>query len=256
MGYGGNAGAAAILYRGDNPPRKLRYHLGILQEHTTYEAESVGSLLAVHLLSREKDISMVSIGTDSQAVLQTLGNSKKCPRQYIANAVAKQISNIIRKAENNQVQLTMSWVSEHHRVEGNEAVDAEAKKAAEGHLSKEKRLPVLLRGAPLPHSISAIRQAYQHALKGKWRAKWEKSPRFTRLNKFNDTLPSNRFLKSINELSQSHSSIIIQLRSGHVPLNRYLHRIGKSDSASCEQCQDGDEMVQHFILECPAYQWE
>ena len=49
-GLGGKAGAAAVLYREGTSPRVLRYSLGTLAQHTTYEAEAVGLLLDLHLL--------------------------------------------------------------------------------------------------------------------------------------------------------------------------------------------------------------
>ena len=49
-GLGGKAGAVVVLYREGTSPRVLRYSLGTLVQHTTYEAEAVGLLLALHFL--------------------------------------------------------------------------------------------------------------------------------------------------------------------------------------------------------------
>lgn len=51
-GYKGVAGAAAVLMRdNDNEPlAKVRYQLGPLTEHTTFDSEGVGMLLCLHLL--------------------------------------------------------------------------------------------------------------------------------------------------------------------------------------------------------------
>ncbi|KAG2749477.1 hypothetical protein P692DRAFT_201650334, partial [Suillus brevipes Sb2] len=48
---------------------------------------------------------------------------------------------------------------------------------------------------------------------------------------------------------------LFQLRSGHVPLNKYLHRISKSKSPSprCQQCNEREETVHHFLVSCPKY---
>jgi len=37
-GFKGKAGAAAVLYRGGMAPKSLRYCLGTLNEHTSFEA--------------------------------------------------------------------------------------------------------------------------------------------------------------------------------------------------------------------------
>ena len=44
------AGAAAVLYKGHTLVGLLRYHLGSLEQHTTYEAELIGILLGLWLI--------------------------------------------------------------------------------------------------------------------------------------------------------------------------------------------------------------
>jgi hypothetical protein len=51
----------------------------------------------------------------------------------------------------------------------------------------------------------------------------------------------------------------MQLRTGHIPLNFYLKRIGKVDSDKCTNCLLGPNQVQvtetinHFLFECQAH---
>lgn len=52
----------------------------------------------------------------------------------------------------------------------------------------------------------------------------------------------------------------MQIRTGHIPLNFYLRRIGKVDSDKCPKCDANPNNVQvkesinHFIFECQEYQ--
>ncbi|KAG2051098.1 hypothetical protein BDR06DRAFT_959268 [Suillus hirtellus] len=46
------------------------------------------------------------------------------------------------------------------------------------------------------------------------------------------------------------------LRTGHAPLNKHLHRIGKAERPSCPHCRDTEESVFHFLTTCPQYQRE
>lgn len=55
-GFEGGIGAAAVLYRGNNEPKTLKYHLGPATEHTVYKGEGVGAMLGMELLRREKDM--------------------------------------------------------------------------------------------------------------------------------------------------------------------------------------------------------
>ncbi|KAH7918413.1 hypothetical protein BV22DRAFT_985058, partial [Leucogyrophana mollusca] len=63
--------------------------------------------------------------------------------------------------------------------------------------------------------------------------------------------------KLVNKLPRRHTSLLFQLRSNHVPLNKHLHKIGALDvepsSPTCRACGDREETVHHFILTCPAY---
>ncbi|SRR6266851_4388350 len=52
------------------------------------------------------------------------------------------------------------------------------------------------------------------------------------------------------------ASLIFQLRTGHAPLNDYLHRFMKVDSPRCPACGTERETAEHFILRCPKYAHE
>ena len=63
-------------------------------------------------------------------------------------------------------------------------------------------------------------------------------------------------LISDDNLSRNDASRIFQLRAGHVPLNEYLERFKRMDSAQCPACGHPRENVQHFLKDCPAYKHE
>ncbi|KAH7919728.1 hypothetical protein BV22DRAFT_1099089, partial [Leucogyrophana mollusca] len=46
---------------------------------------------------------------------------------------------------------------------------------------------------------------------------------------------------------------LVQLRTGHAPLNKHLHRINRSPTPLCPECQLADETVHHLILTCPGH---
>ncbi|KAG2062751.1 hypothetical protein BDR04DRAFT_986504, partial [Suillus decipiens] len=54
-------------------------------------------------------------------------------------------------------------------------------------------------------------------------------------------------------LPRCQTSIYIQLRTGYTPLNRYLHRLGKTDSTRCPFCPEKNETTHHYLLDCPQY---
>ena len=58
-------------------------------------------------------------------------------------------------------------------------------------------------------------------------------------------------------MTRHQSSLIFQIRSGHFPVNVFLHRINKSDTSICQKCNAEDEVqeetISHFLFECTAY---
>ena len=66
-------------------------------------------------------------------------------------------------------------------------------------------------------------------------------------------LPSTRFQKLVAPLPRRNVSLLIQLRTGHAPLNHHLHTIGRADTQRCLGCGASKETVLHFVLQCPKY---
>jgi hypothetical protein len=67
------------------------------------------------------------------------------------------------------------------------------------------------------------------------------------------SMPSKSFEKLANRLARRHAALLIQLWSGHVPLNKYLHKIGKAVSPMCAECGK-EESVHHYLLTCKRYE--
>ena len=255
-GLDGQVGAAAVMYRTGRGPRVLRYHLGPLTDHTVFEAEAVGLLLALHMLKYECDAPRAIVRLDNQAVLGALHIRKPSPAQAIIDEIIAQMERNWAGASNPAYTLDITWVRGHSGVEGNERVDREAKEAAKGRSSQKRNLPKFLTKAPLPKSISAQRQEFNAGLIRRWKLEWEKSPRHARISRIDPTMPSNGFRKLMAGLSRSQASIIMQLRTGHVLLRKHLSQICKVDTVTCLHCQQDEESVHHYLFECAAWRHE
>lgn len=46
---------------------------------------------------------------------------------------------------------------------------------------------------------------------------------------------------------------MIQLRTGHAPLNLHLHRLRAIESPKCPYCRDQDETIRHYLYQCDAH---
>ena len=114
-------------------------------------------------------------------------------------------------------------------VKGNEAADNLAKEVALGQFSAMVDLPHILRN-PLPVSTSTLKQKYLAKLKELWHKTWEISPWKNRIEQLGDGFPFSNHCKQLCMLTRRQSSLILQLKSTHFPLNTYLHILSKSDT--------------------------
>jgi hypothetical protein len=139
-------------------------------------------------------------------------------------------------------------------IEGNEEADRQAKKAAEGNTdSPTHRLPKVLRKG-LPNSKSAIKQDLNKHLKIEATTTLHKSPQWAKLAGIDPSMPSARYRETVEWLPRKHTSLLIQLRTGHAPLNKHLYTIKCADSPVCSACEDAFETVHHFLIACPAHE--
>jgi len=67
---------------------------------------------------------------------------------------------------------------------------------------------------------------------------------------------NHSFLKLTANYPKWLMSLLINLRTNHIALNKHLHRIGKSDSPHCTHCPQTPETMHHFLFECPKYNQE
>ena len=145
-------------------------------------------------------------------------------------------------------------MSRHDGVQGNECADSKARAVASEGSSLEDELLGTLREHTLLYSLTMLSSAFREALQDRWKSTWAKSPQKGWMDKIDDKLPSHSFLTS--HMSRAQASILMQLRTGHIPLNYFLHKISKVKSPVCPACQLNDETVHHYLFECPGFAYE
>jgi len=182
-GFEGNVGAVAVLYRkgSEEPEKILCFHLGSLKKHTTFEGEAVGSILAAWMLQGRPEVGQTKITsyTDSQVFIKATGARKSGPGQYL---VMEYLGLTETMGNNTDVpyptdttKFALNWVAAHKGVMGNEKVDEEAKRAAQGESSPPEELPPIL-CKRLPYSASAVKQEFAEVQKARWKEAWRDSP--------------------------------------------------------------------------------
>jgi hypothetical protein len=171
-------------------------------------------------------------------------------------AEARRTGQIWKGRTREVIDLRLLWVPGHADFEPNERADEEAKKAVQGDSSPAKHLPPFLRKR-LPGSISAIRQDFTARLQKRWKRRWKTSPPYHNLKSIDNSAPSKKYIKLVRDLDRGQSSLLTQLRTGHIGLNQHLFRIRRSETPSCPNCQGITvESIKHYLLDCPKYREE
>ena len=203
-GYNGGIGATVVLRRLGRRDKILCFHLGSKKEHTVYNGEQVGMILGAELLWREGDVHSVYMGVNNQAAIQaTLSHDS-----HSRHSLTDMFMQVLQKAMecHNIENFKICWVPGHVNVVGNEAVDIEAKKVAEGDMSPTSTLPaVLKRGRNLiclPHNKVALIQANNERLKQYITNDFTSSAHGERIHQIDPILPSGKYAALVNSLPQ------------------------------------------------------
>lgn len=254
-GHSNGVGASAVLYRkgSKTPKAELMVCLGARTEHNTYKAEAAGGNLAMWLLqaANTNPTDRITVYIDNQSLLDALRFPKARSSQWL-------IDGMITSTQEVPGRIKVVWISGHTDVGGNEAADKAAKTAASGTSSRRQELPHILR-KKLSISASAERQAYNEELKLIWQTRWDSSPRAAQFKHIDANYSFTKFKKISFSLNRAQSSILVQIRTGHILLNAYLHRINKSRTSKCPKCwerQGGEratQTVEHYLFECYVY---
>ena len=221
--------------------------------------------MALWLLKGSNRISRfpISIYSDSQAFVKAVRAQRASPGYRLIKEFTGFAEDLVSDSEptRHSHRITLRWIAAHKDVKGNEKADLEAKRAAAAwESSPSEHLPYLLRD-PLPLSTGIAKAEHLNRLREEWRGTWNRSPRRERLEKIDDAFPYEKHRKRTDFLTRVQCSLLFQIRSNHLPLNCYLHRIGKLPSKRCDSCwrrysTETPETVTHFLFECPAFNYE
>jgi hypothetical protein len=70
------------------------------------------------------------------------------------------------------------------------------------------------------------------------------------------TMPSRKYIKATSGLTCCQTSILTQFHTGHIPLNKHLHHINKSESPDCPHCPNILEDATHLLFHCNRYAFQ
>jgi ribonuclease HI len=251
-GIDGQVGAAAVIYRDEEEIGIVRRHLGSLTKHEVYDGEGIGLILGMEFIRRQQHCAgNISFYSDSQPALLATTLRKPAPSHYLWDAFHSLCERTRRK--HSGIEFSLRWIPGHLDIVGNERADEEAKKAAAGDNTPIKEQTNLI-PPRLPYNKSSVIKSGMAKLKQKHILNWTRSPRYAKHRRIDPSTKLNAYHKLTQPLAKTHTSILTQLRTGHVGLNQHLHRIGKAASPTCPLCRRHNETVMHYLLHCPAHE--
>jgi ribonuclease HI len=258
-GIDGYARASAVLFCNDHKVTMLRYRLGPLTEHTVYEAEAVAATMGLHLLKTRTPTMLpahetTEIGIDNHAVIRAKHNESLHSGSHLLRRIQEHADQVKQKMYYPK-KLRMVCIPGHKDIHGNKRADEEPKEAAQGNVSDKKDLPKYLRKKPLRRNKLAVAQAFGKMVKIMWQQECEESHRFERIMAVDDSMPLNSFLKYSKGCNQAQTSILIQLRTARVGLNRHLYQLHQAPDPYCPHCPGEEETVRHYLIDCSYYEW-
>ena len=191
----------------------------------------------LHLLAAACRLTIppASIALDNTAVIQASTLSTSAAGRYLVDASHSAVRQLKRRAPG--LKLTLRRSPGHDGIEGNERAYEEAKIAAGWTSSPGTQLPALLRN-PLPTSASSLKRKFSHHLNTAAAALWNASRHGRRMAELDPSLPSKHYAELVSAIPRRHASLLIKLRTGHVPLQAFLARIGKAIWPTCATCRE------------------
>lgn len=251
-GIGDHVGAAAVssLTRSS----KTTY-MGDSETSTVYAAELQGIKLALQMAVEEAERGhqwhKLVIFTDNQAAIRTFQDPRGKSGAYI---VTEAVALIDRLQVELHVPVEIRWVPAHTGIQGNEAADKAAKRAARQQEGEDSGGDTNVPHSRIYHLQTTLKTWVARYTRAAWSYNWVLEPRGRATFKYTPE-PTHKILYLHRGLNKWQSALLIQMRTEKIGLRDHLWRrkvpgIGRPQ---CE-CGEGRQTVKHVVLSCREHQ--
>ncbi len=210
------------------------HHFKMKDHCTVFQAEIAAIMHAADRLTHHNN-KLITFWSDSLSALQALSN-----RIHRNKSVTDCHKSLTLLAQNNTVQVR--WIKAHIGHWGNEKADQLAKAGTKDGNPVTSLVPISF----IKHLINTKVTNLSH---DRW---------ITNKHAHTDMIIGNHQKKVFHTLNDNMGNRIryrtaISIITGHIGLNKHLHRITRADTPNCPYCTDTEETVAHFIGQCPAF---
>jgi len=201
-------------------------------------------------MAERKEVTRVTVFTDSQATLRRIQSDEPGPGQVLALRTMNWADALARK----NFQVEYRWVPAHKGIEGNEEADQQATKAAYKHCGSYTETQ-----NPLPF-LDYV--SFAHISRRLMEVKWEESKEeIIKLGKKSKHTYRYGLVKrggnsAVMGAKKMIAARFYQLKSGHALIAKYLLRIRKRRDMKCWWCGHEYQTRDHLFKWCKRWKRE
>lgn len=207
--------------------------VGNRTEQNPYTAELIAMAMVMRCMPPRIQGRQITILSSNRSALSAISR----PRQQSGQTSIRQIYEAARTLKDRANLISMIWVPAGADFELGKRAKAAAKRATRLGCSPHSE-PYQAKSTTQNLAIRKQRQNRNHL---------DGVGEFSK--KIDRALPGKHTRSLYDALNKKEARILVQLRTGMVRLNKYLHRIGAAESDLCG-CGQANETVQHFLFRC------
>ncbi|KDQ09211.1 hypothetical protein BOTBODRAFT_643307, partial [Botryobasidium botryosum FD-172 SS1] len=174
-----------------------RLHLGSSDEHTTFEAEVAGTILALNIIRERHNPRDTIIALDNQSAIKAIYFPHNQPGQYLLMLFHQELTRTLAAHPN--INITLQWTPGHEGIIGNELADEHAKKAANGDSQLLPNVCTALT-KPLPVSVAATKASMKTHTRLAIIEHTQTAPRLALTRRIDHTVPNPHLHRTYAQL--------------------------------------------------------
>lgn len=203
------------------------------------------SIMTVELIAISEALSYIEsldhdkyvVFTDSRSSIQHLA---RCTSTFRGRPIAYTVIKSLLKLKSQNKEVIIQWIPSHIGIVGNDKADFLAKEASTDGTDFQTT-PYYIDYIPVLKNVCLQNWKEYFDLRSREKGIW-----------YRTIQPQPSYTPWIDKcfLSREDLTILLRLRSGHMPLNKFGFIMKKLTSPLCSACNDDEEDTYHILMRC------